>query len=205
MSKLSKWIVGLPVAVCILVAGTAFALARHERVAAHSLVLDLQDLLVGTSGEQQVKAFVKAHGLDPVRDSGGSSYQIVLDNTLLARLRLAPWTRLGVLVGLKDGTLDYVSLEYYVACRADMSSGIRIEELPALSERAPYQVTVIPLGGKPPTIKIELTPAAGSDQRSKAFGLNIGCLTRLGGCSGASELLPSIGMKGLNCDNVSQR
>jgi hypothetical protein len=178
----------------------------HQRDLARSLIKDLEEMQVGSTNVRDVHAFITAHKLRPSRydsptpteDSG--VYETVLDNNFLARLHVAPWTRLGVLVRVENRTLSSVVVDYYVSCTGGMTSGVNVEEVPVSPGVPPYQLSVIPIGGKPPHIRITMTPAAPPAERSKAFGFDVACLTNFRGCSGASDLLPSAGRPGLSCN-----
>jgi hypothetical protein len=45
--------------------------------------------------------------------------------------------------------------------------------------------------GLPESVSVYLTPAATPTARQQAYGFNLDCLARLGGCKDSSELLPS--------------
>jgi len=181
---------------------------HRQYTKARELMNDLRGLVAGPIETQRIQSFIAKHDLhrtdsDTERSYGHDSYEVVLENNVLARFHLAAWTRLGVLLVLRDQTLRYVQAWYYVSCRGDMTSGVTVEQqFLAQPETPAYQLSVFPAGGKPPNIRIEMTQLASPMQRSAALKFEVGCLARIGGCSGASQLLPSAEKPGLGCSPV---
>jgi hypothetical protein len=200
--------------VAIVIIGTGMAIAgcialrNIRRDAIRSLITDLQKLQVGSTTKEETLTFVKAHGLRPLGSNVTSgdtyAYARVLDNWFLARAHLAPWTRLGILLKVEDDRLDYVNVDYYVACTGDLTSGVSVAEVPNSPNLPPYQISVSPASGKPPNIYIRMTPSSSPQERANALHLNTDCLTRTGGCSGASALLDTVGRPGLTCSTPTE-
>jgi hypothetical protein len=114
------------------------------------------------------------------------------ENNPLWELRLAPFTHLGGTVALHNNEVDYAALVYRVNCGRQLSSGISIVQFPASPTEPPFQVSVSPVEGKPPFVYVRMTSAVNRDQKSSMFALNFACLSRIGGCSGVSELAPTV-------------
>jgi len=203
--KIIKRIAVALVVTTTLATGIAILVLRRQQAKARSMIADLQSLQVGSVDSLRIREFLESNDFRSARSSNPPTdmngvYETVIDNSVLARLHLAPWTRLGVLMKIEGRALSYLTVDYYTSCRGDMTSGVRVTEVPASPEIPPYQVWVYPDGGKPPNIRISITSSADPQERSRAFGLDIRCLSRIGGCSGASDLLPSAGKSGLGCE-----
>ena len=194
----------LVVIVAMLGAGLALVLARRQSRIAGSLIRELQWLQLGPGDVQRARALIEKYHLrrgtaDPPWSSDPNVYGRGFDNSALSRLHLAPWTTLGVAIHLEGDSANYIILTAAVGCRESMASGVFIKIFPASPDVPPFDLNVHPGLGKPPNISITMTSEASTQQRMQAFGLDVGCLSRIGGCSGASELLPSLGMQGIDC------
>ena len=188
----------------ILGAGLAFVLAWRQSQIAGSLIRELQWLHLGPGDVQRTRMLIEKYGLrrgtdEPRWSSDPDVYGREFDNAPLARLHLAPYTSLGVAIRVEGNSVDYILIRSDVTCRQSMASGVSIKIFEASPNVSPFELNVNPGGGKPPNIFITMTPEASTQQRMQAFGLDVGCLSRIGGCSGASELLPSLGMQGIDC------
>jgi hypothetical protein len=202
--KILRWTAILMAMAIVLGVSMTFLMARHRLQLANSLLADLQQLQVGSGNSQQVRDFIKKHDLrssqeSPAWSADSGVFGTGFDNSLLVRFHLAPPTGLGVALKVENEAIRYILVDYYVACRGSMTSGVHIGQFPESPGEPPFEISVYPAGGKPPNIGIKITSAASPQQRANAFGLDLRCLTRLGGCAGASELLPSVGRQGLGC------
>jgi hypothetical protein len=187
---------GILTILVVVVALILLLVSRQQRLA-RSFMAELQTVRVG-SGDLQV--------MRELRDKCGpgcsqssehcdqDSCELIFrfDNSPLWQLRAAPLTHLGGSVTLHRNVIDYETVVYRVSCGRELWSGADIAQFPASQAEAPFQSSVGPAGGKPPFLRVRMTSAASPEQRSKAFDLNLSCLSRLGGCSGASELAPSL-------------
>jgi hypothetical protein len=187
------------IAIAVLVAGAIFpfVLAGHERRLAQSVVGELDTIAVGTADIRVVRDLLDKCGA-ACSQSQQCNEQLCevtfkFENSPLWELRLAPFTHLGGSIALRNNVVDYAALVYRVNCgRRQLSSGISIEQFPASPAELPFQVSVGPVEGKPPTVFVRMTSAVSPNQKASVFALNFSCLSRIGGCSGVSELAPAL-------------
>jgi len=119
----------------------------------------------------------------------------------VSRFRLAPPAAILTSVSFKDG----VSSEIYVWMEVedDINAGTRgpgtgatIHES-ALSRSCPeHFCTYVKNRSGYPWAVVEMDAVAAKEDRARAFALNVGCLTKLGGCKRAGTILPEVFGKG---------
>jgi hypothetical protein len=195
------------IAIAVLVAGATFpfALARHQGRLAQSFVGQIDALAVGTADIRVVRDLLDKCGAECSKsqqcDEHLCEVTFKFENSPLWELRLAPFTHLGGSIALHNNVVDYAALVYRVNCGRQLSSGVNIVQFPASQEaEPPFQISVDPVVGKPPSVYVRMTSAVSPDQKAGAFDLNFACLSRIGGCSGVSELAPTLaGRKPLVC------
>lgn len=196
------------IAIAVLMAGAIFpfALASHQQRLAQSILTKLDTIAVGTADIRAVRDLLDKCGAACSQSQQCNEQQcevtFKLENSPLWKLRLAPFTHLGGSITLRNNVVDYAALVYRVNCGGrQLSSGISIEQFPGSPSEIPFEVLMDPVEGKPPTIFVRMTSAASPSQKASVFALNLTCLSRIGGCSGASELAPAFseGQKHLVC------
>ena len=125
--------------------------------------------------------------------SGGTcSYFFQFTNSWLHFLRLAPYTRVACTLAVRNGKL-YSRLLDFSSGVGPRAYSVVVREMPELPEGMPSPFNVAKQwSGARWRIYVYLTPEATLDEHKEAYGINFGCLTKLGGCHDAQELLPTI-------------
>jgi hypothetical protein len=119
-------------------------------------------------------------------------FKFFFHNNWLRRLRLAPpvWLRAGI--GVSRGRIAYRHVELCSGEGAAYYSAY-VTEVPNLPQPLKdYNVGRQWSSDIKWRVSIEMTPAATAQEHGQAYRFNVRCLSRLGGCKDASELLPSI-------------
>jgi len=173
-----------------------FLLAKRQEFAAKRFVASIQEIQVGSGNIQLMRQLLskcgsKCSATGGKCDKDGCDLIFGFDNTSLSRFRLAPFTHLGGTISLHENVVDSVAIAYTVSCQRMTFSGVFIREAQAAGDELPFRVSNGP-EGKPPALSVRITPAVSADQKNRVFGLNYSCLSRIGGCSGVSELVPSL-------------
>lgn len=116
------------------------------------------------------------------------TYQVVLTNKFAHVLRLVPFTFLTVALTTADSAPKVLVVSMYVDDKSvvwvqeDFSVQSPVFRVQTQSDRlmAPSKTTV------------DLSSTASEADRKSAFGLNIDCMVKIGGCNGPQQLLPTI-------------
>ncbi len=132
-------------------------------------------------------------------DPHGCAYFFSFDNGWLHRLRLAPYTQITCTLGATDSALVYRRVDL-VTRNKSLDFGAFVDEwltypkgLQFLSK--PFDVRLQPKGVLANVrwrVHVNLTADATPEQHRIAYSLNLRCLTKIGGCEDAQEMLPSV-------------
>jgi hypothetical protein len=151
---------------------------------------------------QQVQRLSVTYGghIEPTTcDPQGCAYTFRFDNGWLHRLRLAPLTLLTCTLGLAGNTLVYRRV-FLTTTGKGLDSGAFVQEWVSYPEglqvfKKSFDVRPQFLGESAEIkwrVHVNLTADATTEQHRIAYGLNLRCLSRIGGCRDAQQLLPSI-------------
>jgi hypothetical protein len=170
------------------------AIGRTKR-RAESFVNVASALQINATSVHDVQVLATKYGgisADGQCSSGNCSYLFQFSNSWLHFFRLAPYTQLTCTLAFRNGKL-YSRL-------FDFSSGIGpraysavVREIPRLPNGMPGPFNVAKQWSSARwRIYVHLTPDATAEQHREAYGVNLGCLTKIGGCHDAQQLLPTI-------------
>ena len=120
-------------------------------------------------------------------------YELDLSNRPIAALRLVPYTEMNIWFTVYEGSLETAMLEYRTALRERDSPVLHVQE-GMCSRGCGVRFDVNPHGTTAQIWNglVEFDTRADSEQRNAALALNLGCLSRLGGCKDIVDLLPSM-------------
>jgi hypothetical protein len=121
---------------------------------------------------------------------GACRIDFFVDNALLTHLHLAPWTVLVARIEVLHDAFSYVLVDYSLSKEGEKSSGIWVSYFP--SEPGSAMTLLEGPIGKGDNLTVQLQGAATLDQKRGAYHFDFGCLGRLRGCAGVSELAPSM-------------
>jgi len=172
------------------------------RQTAYYFLSEASALTLGSS-QAQVLQLVRQYGgrsESAECDLDACSYVFSFDNRWLHRLRLAPYTRLtcslgtgrGILVSRRTALVSGDTPGAFGAFVDERYSG----EIASMEPDSKSFLLNREAAGKNSEVRwrvhIRLTPLATQAQRRMAYDLNVGCLSRIGGCEDAQRLLPSV-------------
>jgi hypothetical protein len=178
----------------------------HRRKRAETFLRDATSLQLREATLTQVQQLVARYEgrVEPSTCSPkGCGYFFSFDNGWLHRLHLAPRTRLTCTLGVADGFLDYR--------RVFLTSGNTAGEFGAFVQERLSSPKGIP---EPFSISrgwttrrwrvyVDMTGDATADQHRIAYSLNLECLSKIGGCEDAYQLLPSVTWEQTSPNGVS--
>lgn len=169
--------------------------ARSVRIEAGKFMGDLVELEVGKSELQEVASLVdKYHGKwrkGPRSDAGSSCgpgasvVDFTFENRWLHWFLLSPQTSLGATVYVKDNHLCFRALQLFSTVEG--STVFYVEEF----RKSPFQRPFMVHLNLVKTI-VTMEAAATAAQRSAAYSINLGCLTKVRGCRDAREMAPAL-------------
>jgi hypothetical protein len=205
--KFLRWLAGSVFVVAAVLSCLIFAIQSRNRRKAENLLRDVQTIHVGKSTTEDVTNLLRNYrdtgypASSSMCPSADSSYSVRIANDSLNQLGMKfPKLRK---IGLKPwGVVAMFLLERGKVCYFQYSFGlmrsnqwkeliVEVAAPPALpdEEFEPYFPRY--LGGKAIHFTTLIYPEATLDQRRRAFDLDFSCLTRVGGCTNACEMMPS--------------
>lgn len=129
--------------------------------------------------------------------AGTCTFSQKVEVRALSRLRLAPASVISTNLTFNDG----IASEIYVWLEIDdqktgkimqPGTGVTVHETQQSRSCAQHFCAYVTARAGYPWAVIEMDSAASPDERTKAFAIDIGCLTKLGGCHSARALLPQV-------------
>lgn len=114
-----------------------------------------------------------------------------------SRLRLAPLTGIVTSVSFKDGIASevYVWLEildHNTARGMVPGTGVTVHESLESRSCPDHFCTYVSERDGYPWAVVEMDAAAPKEQRGRAFAINVGCMTKIGGCKRPATILPEV-------------
>jgi hypothetical protein len=191
-----KKILGIGVLVVVCMVGIA-GQVTHIRKRAEEFLREASALRLRVTTAKQIEELVGRYGghVEPSTcSSRGCGYFFSFDNGWLHRLHLAPRTSFTCTLAVSDGVLDYRRV-FLTSGNTSAVFGAFIDERlsspPGIPE--PFHASLQTEGsGARWRVHVDMTADATSEQHKMAYAVNLGCLSKLGGCSDAQELLPSV-------------
>ena len=193
-------VLGYLAVLSVLVLAVIAAVVTHQPTRnAQRFMKDLMHLEVGKSSFTDALDLSKRYGGiewkvndSPEKCTPERCYlAFPFENTWLHRLHLAPRIVLMAIVGVENGQVRSRLVGFASATRTPSIEVFANERL-AFSSGEAYRIVSY---SAVPRLGIELTPLATSDQRQRAYAFNLSCLSKIGGCGDAGELLPSLTQK----------
>ena len=181
--------------------GVAVSVA-HRRNTAEAFLRDATALQLRSATLEQIQqlsARYDGHIEPSTCDPHGCAYFFSFDNGWLHRLRLAPYTQVACTLGSADGFLVYRRMAL-VTGNKSLDFGAFVEEWLSYPKglqflKKPFDVRLQTGGGAANIrwrVHVNLTADATPEQHRMAYSLNLRCLSKIGGCEDAQQMLPSI-------------
>jgi len=170
----------------------ALGQAYRARAEGDAFLSDVRGLRVGQSTYDDVlriqtkyKSYSSVEGNRCDRDL--CDVDFLSGNKWLYELGLVPGAMFTGGVRVRGGVLTRISVGFLSA----PPYGAATEEIPADPSVSPYEVHGRVYSSETYAfISVRITSAASEDERQKAYAYNLACLTKLGGCKNANEILP---------------
>lgn len=207
VARITGWLsltVGLTIVFLMLV---RVGLEAHSRTKGGMLLTDLKTLQIGDSAGR-VEAIVSRNGGRILSSQSGlcekadSCYGIyagpplafnraVLRHSLLQRWAgLRPW-EVDVVLGITDSRLSLMRLQFSADTGLGQGSLVVRTTLAPASGSTPYYATYLKRPGYLELLPIDITSAATSEERHRAFDFDLSCAIAYSGCRSVCELAPS--------------
>jgi hypothetical protein len=181
----------------VVAAGLIGLMSRHSHRRAEILAFEVDKLEVGVSSSQDVRRLAEDFGGVPVDkdcDPDNCAYGFEIENAPLYQLGLAPWTAYKVHLATEDRKLTFISLTLTTVTGRSFFTGWESN-----TGSEVYSASILRCLRVKPEISLQfLTPekpwraVAKLPPKSKPnYALNLGCLSRIGGCKDGRELLPA--------------
>jgi hypothetical protein len=122
-----------------------------------------------------------------------SNYTFFRRNDLLHRLRLAPVAGVMVHIGAEQGVIDEIQIFWEIG-ESGSAAQVRFFQVGNHEPECGKQICVRRRNGqdrRPWMIQIDASPSASAAERNKFLDFNTSCLSKIGGCKDAQELLPA--------------
>jgi hypothetical protein len=110
-------------------------------------------------------------------------------NDYLYKLRLSTRARFFAEIHIKDGITQSRTTAFELGNGPGFKSA---DVLESFDDTRPFFIGPRTAGNKVVYLRVHINPSSTKEQRQKAYGFRLDCLTRIGGCKDAGELLPSI-------------
>jgi hypothetical protein len=163
----------------------------HVRSLATALIRSAREIRTKADAEREIAVWRKRSGRDFWEESdrlgGDHNYDAQIVNISIARLHIVEPTGLTVGITMRGGELRSITVIESTGWYPVAS--VWIQEW--FDEAMPNRFHV---GGhrRPAEAFVEFPSSLSDDQRSKAFEIDTKCLTKLGGCKTADDILPGV-------------
>jgi len=186
----------MALALVILVIASILFCTFAPRYQAKRFLKAFLALQVGQSGFSDAELVAKSfHGqiltigdVAPECSPAHCSYVFYFQNTMLHRLRLAPRVAFSAVIETTNDKLVLRRAALASETNGKYAEAFTLEERENHSgqsfRRAVY--SFVPQNG------FEMTPSASAKQRALAYSFNLACLSKIGGCSRPTEMLPAL-------------
>jgi hypothetical protein len=172
-----------------------FGPAYYVRLCAKQFLAEVEMLRPGKSSiqdirllERRYRRFVVPHD-SPCTDEHceiGFSF----DNQWLARIHMAPGTVFGARITATSGKISSIS----IGLDTPPAYFTNVKEVAGQADSTPYKLTGrrATSGSAQFSLNVELTAAVSEGIRRSAYNFNLSCLTKVGGCNDARQMLPDV-------------
>jgi len=204
-SKARNLVMVLVALVCLACVGVVAAIAsawlaqRDAKRCLHDVLM----LRVGESSFQDVMRMARpyaSHRLTYPPACGPEECELTFtfQNKWPAKLRLAPLVGLMIKVVVSKGTMQSLGANLLEYDDSQLMFEARVSESSKEAMNVPEAFRFA--CPDPSGVFVSLTPNATMEERQRAFDFNLDCLSKLGGCNGASEYVPPMWKY---CSNVA--
>lgn len=211
MNKCHWQVLCVEAAIVVFAACVVFTVAWTRTLSqprrAQAFLADFTSLELGKSTMEQAQSLARKHGGIPwfiSTDSMQCSYQrcafhFVFENRPLTTTHLVPYTELVADVSVEQGIVVARELHYARHNKRPLTYDVVEAIPPALGtvDEKSWKRTHsgimrlnVDLDGIPSTILVGLQPSSPTDQKKRAYSLDLSCLARIFGCNGLTSYVP---------------
>lgn len=174
---------------------------------AHAFLSDVAKLKVGDSTFTDAKMIAEKHGGIPwwVNETSmqctydNCVFQFVFENKPLTSTHLVPYTGLIGRLAIEHGVVTERHLVYLRYAKRPLSYSVHELVLPlgnspkaeGMRRRMGFARMKVDAEGIPSAVSIGLSPLTGTEERHRAYSIDVSCLSRIFGCSRPSAIFPS--------------
>lgn len=178
-----------------------------ESSRAEAFLTDVTKLEVGKSTFEDAKTLARKYGGIPWWVSDNSmqctyqrcDFRFVFENKPLTSTHFVPYVGFIANVGVKNGAVTERHIHYARHSKRPFAYNVRETVLPdgdtpeaqAMRRLIGFRRMNVDKEGIPSAVSIDLEPSTSADERSRAYALNLSCLSKILGCSGPAAIFPS--------------
>lgn len=185
-------------ALALVAACAALLHARVIQKRAENFVRAFAGLPLGQTAVGEAAALAKEYGgrrqteqgCGPARETSCYSFRFLFQNTWVRRFHLGPPTALVAIVKVSNKEVIWTSAQFGSVFGKDKESDVWVQKLQSLPSGGSFQLKNVK--GLRDWVEIDLTPDVGPSQLHQAYEFDLGCLSTIGGCKHAEELLPAL-------------
>lgn len=164
----------------------------HLRSSAKALIQSAYEIAPNSDMENLAQQWQRQFGNDFYSTSSSyknsRTYQVILTNKVAHALHLVPFTFLSAAITTVGSAPKVLVVSMYV----DDKSTVWVQEDFSLQMQVFRVQTQRDRLMNPSKTTVDLSITASHDDRKAAFGLNVDCMIKIGGCDGPQQLLPTI-------------
>jgi hypothetical protein len=179
------------VAITVVVAVSWYLSKRPEREA-ERVIRRLWTVQLGKTRVEEVIHTIPGPWVTGTPKDGRSNYQVVLTNKFLHALKLAPVAGVIVNIGADKGIIDEMQIFWEIG-ESGNTAEVRFFQVASHEPECGRNVCVRRRNGqngRPWRIQIDASSSAPPAERNRFLSFNTSCLSKIGGCKDAGELLP---------------
>jgi hypothetical protein len=177
-------------AITFLVGTSLYLIAKPARDA-NRVVQSLRRVELGQTHIEELMRTIPGHWVTGLPKGSRSNYQLALTNKFLHNLRLAPLTGIVINIGTDAGTIDEIEVFWSIG-EFGSTAQVQFFQVMGHTPECGRNICVHRLDqsdGRPSKIQAMVSPTATAAERNRLLDFNIGCLSKIGGCKDARELL----------------
>ena len=178
----------------LLVTAALYRAIEQPRWQAAKLLRQTQALQIGQTPFSRIEQLVAEY---PGRNTCyEDDCSVRFDNVWMHRLDLAPVTQLQVILHRRESRLAGINMAMMVVDKSlqqqPLATAMVFDGPQQGGSPAWRAVITDDASRRPVKTFVQMSPQASADQRTAAFGFNLDCLTRRGGCQTSRDLLPGV-------------
>jgi hypothetical protein len=188
-------VIAILLGIVVIAAALTIGYGLMLRRSAERLVRSAMEVRSSTDVARIAEMWRRKYGREFIENGtqdGNRTYNVVITNEFLHKLRLVPFTYLLTSIITKDHQPQTVIVSMYVEPQNSIRKAIWVQE--DFSEPSTlFRVQTFP-DNQMETVraKVSLSGGVPDPQRSDAFNVNTSCLIRFSGCETPQQMLPAV-------------